>query len=66
MIEAVDKTGKGTIGFDAFQGMMTQKWRESEIKATFAAFDRDGNGYISKDELRLVMNSLGELPCTEC
>ena len=33
---------------------------EMEIKEIFRVFDKDGNGFISTSELRLVMSNLGE------
>jgi calmodulin len=33
---------------------------EHEMRMAFQVFDRDGNGTISSDELRLVMSQLGE------
>ena len=33
---------------------------EMEIKEVFRVFDKDGNGFISAAELRLVMSNLGE------
>ena len=34
--------------------------REDEIRQAFKVFDRDGDGYITGDELGLVMANLGE------
>ena len=34
--------------------------QEEELRARFQMFDRDGNGLIDRDELKLVMQELGE------
>ena len=34
--------------------------REEETLQAFRVFDKDGNGYITADELGLVMRNLGE------
>ena len=34
--------------------------REDEIRQAFKVFDKDGNGYITSDELGSVMANLGE------
>ena len=34
--------------------------QEEELKARFQMFDRDGNGLIDRDELKTVMQELGE------
>ena len=33
---------------------------EEELKAAFALFDRDGNGFISLEELTYAMSTIGE------
>ena len=33
---------------------------EEELREAFKVFDKDGNGFISADELRHVMTNLGE------
>lgn len=34
----------------------------AEIREAFKVFDRDGNGFISKQELGVAMRSLGYMP----
>ena len=34
--------------------------REDEIRQAFKVFDKDGNGFITADELAIVMANLGE------
>lgn len=34
----------------------------TEIREAFKVFDRDGNGFISKQELGMAMRSLGYMP----
>lgn len=36
--------------------------RSAEIREAFKVFDRDGNGFISKQELGMAMRSLGYMP----
>lgn len=33
---------------------------EKELKEAFNAFDEDGSGFITKDELKLAMRQMGE------
>ena len=62
LVKEVDADGDGEIDFNEFLTMMAESENSEidEIKTAFAIFDKDGNGYISKDELKAVMVSLGE------
>ena len=57
-------SGNGTIDFPEFLTMMAKKMKdtdsEEELKEAFRVFDKDGNGFISAAELKLVMTNLGE------
>ncbi|CAN8070968.1 unnamed protein product [Agarophyton chilense] len=64
MISEVDADGNGLIDFAEFVTLMARKMnntdRDAEIQEAFSVFDKDGSGKISSDELRQIMNSLGE------
>merc|ERR1712133_323746 len=64
MVNQVDKDGTGSIDFPEFLMMMAMKAdsenAEDEIREAFQVFDGDGNGYINRQELTLVMSNLGE------
>ncbi|KXJ70596.1 hypothetical protein RP20_CCG023057 [Aedes albopictus] len=55
---------EGMIHFPDFVAMMSIRLRdfnsEDELKEAFRIFDRNGDGMISADELRLALQSFGE------
>ncbi|GAM27303.1 hypothetical protein SAMD00019534_104780, partial [Acytostelium subglobosum LB1] len=66
IISEVDADGNGSIEFPEFLAMMTSSKltesvnKEDEIRASFKVFDIDGNGFITKTELRQAMLNMGE------
>ncbi|XP_074576438.1 uncharacterized protein LOC141832971 [Curcuma longa] len=64
MINEVDEDGSGAIEFEEFLSFMAKKMNETdseeEVREAFKVFDKDQNGFISKNELKNVMISLGE------
>ncbi|GIX65706.1 calmodulin, putative [Babesia caballi] len=64
MINDIDTSGSGAIDFPEFLILMARKMKEGdteeELVQAFKVFDRDGNGFISAQELRHVMTNLGE------
>merc|ERR1712142_727350 len=64
MVMAVDKDGTGSVDFPEFLMMMAHKINaenaEDDIREAFKVFDGDGNGYINRYELSIVMANIGE------
>ncbi len=58
------KTEDGELSFDEFcqiMGTDIYKYTYDDVKKAFEFFDRDGSGYITKEELKLALNRLGKL-----
>jgi calmodulin len=64
LMTGVDTDGDGTLDFPEFLTMMSSTLestkQEQELQKAFREFDKDGNGYISRDELIQVMHSQGD------
>jgi calmodulin len=67
-VAQLDINGSGAIELSEFVSMMRQRMRESdgeqEIRDAFTVFDRNGNGYISAQELRIAMSKFGACSMT--
>lgn len=62
----IDEVGtEGTVNFPDFLTMMARKMQdtdsEDEIAEAFKVFDKTGQGYIDKADLKHIMTSLGML-----
>ncbi|WAR19538.1 CALM-like protein [Mya arenaria] len=63
LITQIDKDGNGTVEFYEFSRMVAEKLQagdpETELKEAFAVFDKNGDGKVSSEEIRVVVESLG-------
>ncbi|KZV34827.1 calmodulin-like protein 5 [Dorcoceras hygrometricum] len=63
MIEKIDVNLDGCVDIDEFgnlyQNIVDERHEEKDMREAFDVFDRDGDGFISVDELKYVLGSLG-------
>ncbi|KAK8871001.1 hypothetical protein M9Y10_008914 [Tritrichomonas musculus] len=63
MIREVDADGKDKIDFLEFLALMSRQMRQSdiedELREAFKVFDREGDGFITPQNLRTLLISLG-------
>uniref|UniRef100_A0A673BYD0 Guanylyl cyclase-activating protein 2 n=1 Tax=Sphaeramia orbicularis TaxID=375764 RepID=A0A673BYD0_9TELE len=59
MFRAFDKNGDNTIDFLEFVAALNLVFRgdlEHKLRWSFKVYDKDGNGYVDKDELRSIID----------
>lgn len=63
MIERIDVNGDGCVDIDEFgelyQTIMDERDEEDDMREAFNVFDQNGDGFITVEELRTVLSSLG-------
>merc|ERR1712156_285363 len=64
MINNIDLDGNQVVDFNEFLLMMghtsTDTDKTAELKQVFAIFDKNGDGYISKSEMKAAMKKMDE------
>ena len=66
VLKDLDMYGNGTLTFPQFLKLLSQNYNETkfnveEMKAVFRIFDKDGDGFITADEIQLEMSNHGDV-----
>ncbi|KAJ3016659.1 UNVERIFIED_CONTAM: calmodulin-like 3 [Siphonaria sp. JEL0065] len=63
-LNEADTTGKGLVSFTAFMTLAGRNFRdiiaEEEMKEAFKIFDKNGDGFVTNDELKFAMAQQGD------
>ncbi|KAJ3030018.1 UNVERIFIED_CONTAM: hypothetical protein HDU68_010367 [Siphonaria sp. JEL0065] len=63
-LNEADSTGKGLVSFTAFMTLASRNFRdviaEEEMKEAFKIFDKNGDGFVTNDELKYAMAQQGD------
>ncbi|XP_027342902.1 calmodulin-like protein 3 isoform X1 [Abrus precatorius] len=63
MIEKIDVNGDGCVDIDEFGelygSIMEERDEEEDMREAFNVFDQNGDGFITVEELRTILSSLG-------
>ena len=58
-LTSVDTDRNGSIDFEEFTAMMVKKVKQRPLKVAFSVMDRNGDGYVTKDEFRQAVEATG-------
>ena len=66
VLKDLDMYGKRNLTFPQFLKLLSQKYNDTkfnveEMKAVFRIFDKDGDGYITADEIQEEMSKHGDV-----
>ena len=59
-LKSVDTNNSGSIEFDEFVAMIAQKIKSDPALKVFQAVDKNGDGFLSADELRTALQQFGK------
>ncbi|KAH3721552.1 calmodulin-A-like [Dreissena polymorpha] len=57
MFNSLDKSGDSKVSRDEFMQEMLKPPRSQTLRETFQLYDKDGSGYLSRDEVRDVIKA---------